>query len=114
MTRPQQTAATTLKHFPELDGLRGMAILFVISYHYLGYTRFFKWGWTGVDLFFVLSGFLITGKLIQSIGEKDYFLNFYRNRVLRIFPVYYLAIILFYLSIQFLSSQDSLVTLGYS
>jgi peptidoglycan/LPS O-acetylase OafA/YrhL len=88
-------------HIPALDGIRGLAVLMVLVFHIfqvepapqqtlarLGYaaTRF---GQTGVDLFFVLSGFLITGILYDSKGSRRYFLNFYGRRTLRIFPLYY-------------------------
>ena len=68
---------------PELDGLRGIAVLFVIAYHYmivdlqfasrpLYYSVwFFQIGWSGVDLFFVLSGFLIGGILLDHRGSKN-------------------------------------------
>ena len=90
----------SLNHIPELDGLRGVAILMVIINHFWrgaegggaaerGLYTFILNGWVGVDLFFVLSGFLITGILIDAKGKDHYFRNFYARRVLRIFPLYY-------------------------
>jgi peptidoglycan/LPS O-acetylase OafA/YrhL len=85
---------------PQLDGLRGLAILAVIAYHaessmlVLGWHWFTGFGWSGVDLFFVLSGFLITrilfGELqLPGITPRDYYLRFYARRALRIWPLYY-------------------------
>jgi len=82
-----------------LDGFRGLAILLVIGYHYLD---FFSFGWAGVDLFFVLSGFLITGKLVESLGAAHYFRTFYIKRILRIVPLYYTILVLFFVVIPFL------------
>lgn len=86
-------------HFASLDGIRGVAILLVIIYHFssslnvLGITNpvlgLFRVGWCGVDVFFALSGFLITGVLLDTKSSPDYFRNFYARRVLRIFPLYY-------------------------
>ncbi|MDB5172193.1 MAG: oatA 2 [Phycisphaerales bacterium] len=87
-------------HILVLDGLRGVAVLGVMFYHFLGVARpctgwaasvqkAASWGWCGVDLFFVLSGFLITGILLDAKGSHNYFKTFYVRRVLRIFPLYY-------------------------
>ncbi|MDP9229972.1 MAG: acyltransferase [Bacteroidota bacterium] len=82
-------------HYPTLDGLRGFAILLVVLYHNFGFIPFLNYGWLGVDLFFVLSGFLITEILLNSRNTKNYFKNFYVRRILRIFPLYYLVLIFF-------------------
>ncbi|MGB8475412.1 MAG: acyltransferase [Candidatus Acidiferrum sp.] len=86
-------------HIRALDGLRGVAILVVMLYHFTrGYIngafhgvlyQVSNVGWCGVDLFFVLSGFLITGILCDAKDGVHYFQNFYMRRVLRIFPLYY-------------------------
>ncbi|HEU0207830.1 MAG TPA: acyltransferase [Candidatus Udaeobacter sp.] len=85
-------------HIPALDGLRGVAILLVMVYHFtMAYIHAFSGvlyqvsnvGWCGVDLFFVLSGFLITGILCDAKDDRCYFQKFYMRRVLRIFPLYY-------------------------
>jgi peptidoglycan/LPS O-acetylase OafA/YrhL len=80
---------TTPGIYPGLDALRFLAISLVILFHF----RFVHWGWIGVDLFFVLSGFLIGGALIDQ-GRQDQlsFARFYGHRALRILPVYYFFI----------------------
>ncbi len=88
-------------HLPALDGVRGLAVLIVIV-HNAGwiagsseqfiiklFTAITAMGWTGVSLFFALSGLLITGILLDSRGHNGFFRSFYLRRTLRIFPLYY-------------------------
>src|SRR6266545_1705393 len=83
---------------PQLDAIRGVAILMVIfhnqtpKYPSLHLEHIFANGWMGVDLFFVLSGFLITGILLDTKHSDGYFKNFYIRRCLRIWPLYYSVI----------------------
>jgi len=81
-------------YFPALDGVRGFAFLLVFVWHYLT----LPWAWAGVNLFFVLSGFLITGILFDTRDDPHRFRNFYVRRTLRIFPVYYGVILLILLA----------------
>ncbi|HKB45330.1 MAG TPA: acyltransferase, partial [Chitinophagaceae bacterium] len=81
-------------HYPALDGLRGIAILLVVFLHNFRFMNYFFFGWLGVDLFFVLSGFLITDILMNTLQEPHFLRNFYMRRVLRIFPLYYLTLII--------------------
>ncbi len=78
----------------ELDGLRGIAVLAVVSEHYVGWLPWAgaRNGWLGVDLFFVLSGYLITSILIDLREKERYFSVFYARRALRIFPPYFLGL----------------------
>ena len=97
------SSSRTASHLPALDGLRGLAILLVLAHNFavvaLPTGLFGKLvqlgldiGWIGVQLFFVLSGFLITRILLQTQSSPHYFYSFFGRRVLRIFPLYYGAL----------------------
>jgi peptidoglycan/LPS O-acetylase OafA/YrhL len=82
------------KFYPALDGLRAVAVLMVFCQHYFTTANAgTKYGWTGVDFFFVLSGFLITGILFDTQDSLHRFRNFYVRRTLRIFPLYYAVLL---------------------
>jgi peptidoglycan/LPS O-acetylase OafA/YrhL len=93
-----------------LDGLRGVAVLLVVAFNYINnqlldspglfvhfISRVTYYGWVGVDLFFVLSGFLIGGIVFGNLRRKNFFLYFYTRRFLRIIPNYYLLLTFFLL-----------------
>jgi peptidoglycan/LPS O-acetylase OafA/YrhL len=103
---------------PGLDGFRGVAILSVLVFHYVsqegltqprtiasGLQRTVILGWSGVDMFFVLSGFLIGGILIDARKSPSYYRTFYLRRFFRIVPIYYLWIILYIALIFFAGAR---------
>src|ERR1700722_12834586 len=98
-------AMTRHNRIPALDGVRGFAAAWVFLYHYVpgqnssSFPIHFIWAanqidWVGVSLFFVLSGFLISGILWDSFEDKNWWRNFYIKRSLRIFPLYFLALLI--------------------
>src|SRR5678815_2074902 len=108
MSAPRETLPLLRPAMPELDVLRGIAILSVVFYHGLfwstgeaaGLQGIARWivlaakpGWLGVNLFFVLSGFLITGILLDTNARADYFRRFYLRRAVRILPASYLLLV---------------------
>ena len=97
---------------PQLDAVRGIAILLVLihngdSFPSLHLRPISTYGWMGVDLFFVLSGFLITGTLLDAKQSEAYFKNFYARRCLRIWPLYYSLLIFMFLIIPRLHAADA-------
>lgn len=113
MAHPTSVSASaprdSLKHIDSLDGVRGVAISMVLITHLLASnsrtgSRIMDFilgvrgaGWVGVDLFFSLSGFLITGILFDTLRTNHYFKNFYARRFLRIFPLYYGVLLILFI-----------------
>ena len=133
-SRPQQQSASIAgaldplaafqqavrKHLPALDGLRGLAVLIVV-WHNVSLTGpgfgdgadakvlglISNLGWMGVELFFVLSGFLITGILVDASNEPRPLRNFYMRRMLRIFPLYYAVLIVAFIILPALDARPA-------
>jgi len=93
------------KHIPQFDYLRGIAVLLVMLFHAshdvqsFPMGQYLSFGWAGVDLFFVLSGFLITGILLNTRDREGYFVNFYARRALRIWPLYFALLGVMFLAV---------------
>ncbi len=103
LRRPASAPLTPLPHLPALDGIRGIAIALVLIHHFFSFKSSPRLSmrlagdltqslWVGVDLFFVLSGFLLTRILLNAPKTKGYFYNFYARRFLRIAPLYFLVL----------------------
>ena len=102
------------RRIPQLDGVRGIAILLVLihntdSFPSLHLVPISTYGWMGVDLFFVLSGFLITEILLATKQSNSYFRNFYVRRCLsfRIWPLYYSLLIFMFVIVPHLRPADA-------
>ena len=80
-----------LSYRADIDGLRAIAVLSVVAYH--AFPAWFAGGFVGVDIFFVISGFLISNIILVDIKKGDFsFFDFYKRRVRRIFPALILVL----------------------
>jgi peptidoglycan/LPS O-acetylase OafA/YrhL len=114
------SAKAELHRIPELDGIRGIAVLAVVVLHFnapfaagrpLGpLSTVLMGGWVGVDIFFVLSGYLITSILIATRSAENYFRAFYARRALRILPLYCVALAAYFWVVLPLAHRHGLVT----
>lgn len=100
---PYTLPVTKRPYFPALDGLRALAVLSVFFFHYAAelVPPWLRFGWVGVDVFFVLSGFLITGILFDSRDAEKRWSDFYIRRTLRIFPLFYGVLLVLVLTTPF-------------
>src|SRR3979490_2477865 len=91
MRTPQSEDLVHVPYRADIDGLRAVAVLAVVAYHLL--PRSIPGGFVGVDVFFVLSGFLISGIIFKNLAEERWsFVTFYVRRILRIFPALILVV----------------------
>ncbi len=117
--------AAVSRPMPALDGVRGIAILMVTVFHFarvfqlhthsrlgMALIRPLQCGWCGVDLFFALSGFLITGILLDSRSADNYFSSFYMRRMLRIFPLYYGVLLLWFVVLPWVTGTRGAALFG--
>ena len=112
----RESGSSSIGHIPALDGVRGIAILLVLVEHFIrlpphtllerDVIRAAHIGWVGVDLFFVLSGFLITRILVEAKDGPGYYRSFYVRRVLRIVPLYYATLLVLFWSARHLALFD--------
>src|SRR5690606_17133759 len=95
----------SIKYRSEIDGLRAIAVLLVIFNH-LGIS-YFSGGFVGVDVFFVISGFLITSIIKKEIESNTFsFGNFYKKRVVRLAPSYFLVLAATTITMWFLAAPN--------
>src|SRR5580700_1566023 len=101
-----------MKKIPQLDAVRGIAVLLVLLHNTDRYPSLRLHfisdnGWMGVDLFFVLSGLLITGILLDTKQSEGYFRNFYARRCLRIWPLYYSVLLFMFVIVPTLHPSEA-------
>jgi peptidoglycan/LPS O-acetylase OafA/YrhL len=102
-----------MRRCAELDAVRGLASLFICLFHILGHDSILRAGWSMVDLFFVLSGYLINSILIMNAGQPGFLKNFYARRSIRIWPIYYLTLGVLILAAPFMPWLISLRGIPY-
>jgi peptidoglycan/LPS O-acetylase OafA/YrhL len=108
-----------MRRIPELDSLRAIAAIAVVGLHAgilapsARFALLQMWGATAVDLFFVISGYLITTIILQEGRSRGFLLAFYARRSLRIWPIYYLALLAFVALNSFLPSPFEMQGLAY-
>ena len=97
--------AATRSYYPALDGLRGVGCFLIVAYHLFSFVhKYLFFSLLAMDIFFVLSGFLITDILLNTYEERNYLKNFYIRRLLRVFPLYYTCLLFFFLILPRLAS----------
>ena len=106
--------ANSIKYIKPFDGMRGIGALMIILYHFPGKHFTISHGWEFMQLFFVMSGYLITLVLLEDKDKytfKNYSIYFYVKRILRLFPLYF-AYLFFWLIIYFMFKQNSFIQLA--
>lgn len=102
---------TSSQYRPDIDGLRAVAILFVLGFH--AFPNFFKGGFVGVDVFFVISGFLISGIILKALEKKTFtYADFYSRRIKRIFPALLVVLTVFMIFGWWALFSDEYASLG--
>ncbi len=110
-TKDQFHTVADTRHRPDVDGLRAIAILSVLGFH--AFNRLLPGGFVGVDIFFVISGYLISGILLRGLAQNTFsFANFYSRRVKRIFPALALVLVATYLAGWYLLLPDEFARVG--
>jgi peptidoglycan/LPS O-acetylase OafA/YrhL len=100
-----------MRRIAELDSLRGVAALVVVLHHY--WVRYVPFGWISVDLFFVLSGYLITSIILKGAEDRYFLRTFYIRRSLRIWPIYYIVLAALLVVLPLIGRADQLANFPY-
>jgi peptidoglycan/LPS O-acetylase OafA/YrhL len=101
-------------YYEGLDSFRGIGILWIICCHYFSNIGFFRFGWVSLEFFFVLSGFLITKVLLNSSTKNNFFSRFYIRRALRIFPIYFLFLFVFFAAVLLFSKEHHFIYIKHN